>query len=473
MDVVRTHVEAAGGQVRIESAVGRGTTIRLEVPLSLAIIPVLLVSARGQRFAVPQADLLELALLEDERTRGAIEHVRGAPVLRLRDELLPLVPLGGVLQLGAAPLTDAPEGAHVVVVAAGDRRFGLVVDAVHDTEEIVVKPLHAALRRLGCYAGAAALGDGGVALILDARGLAARAGVDVAASRALEAPALEPAASDRQPSLVFRAGAGVQCTVPLSMVARLERVARSSIERVGASEVVQYRDTIMPIVRPEAVVPLGAAPAGPDDGEQALVVFEFGQPVALAVTEIVDVVELPLGARSPAQDTLFTLGKTVAFDKTTLVLDVYRIVRELAPAFIGDRRRAARALRVVVADASPAMRGALGAYLRSMGVEVVEADGPAAALRELGSARAGRVDAVVAEVSADEADGFDLLAALRRDRPALPVFGWIADGDASAAERALSLGARACVSRLRREELVAAFEKHGLGFRRSEDRRSA
>ena len=182
MDVVRTHIERAGGQVDIASVPGQGTCIRLKLPLSLAIIPVLLVGAEGRRFAIPQASLLELICIAEGREL-AIERVRGVPIHRLRGSVLPLLELADLLALGRADGGGPSRATHIVVVASGEQRYGLLVDTIHDAEEIVVKPIHGSLKRLGCYTGAAVLGDGGVALILDVKGLAARAGIEAAPAR--------------------------------------------------------------------------------------------------------------------------------------------------------------------------------------------------------------------------------------------------------------------------------------------------
>ena len=159
MDVARTQVERAGGQIELDSVLGRGTTVRLKMPLTLAIIPALLVRACGQRFAISQANLLELVFLNEDQARTSIEHVRGAPIYRLRGEVLPLVRLRDVLASRAAP-PSAAEGVSIVVVAVGSCRYGLVVDEIYDTEEIVIKPLHGPLKRLSCYSGATVLGNG-------------------------------------------------------------------------------------------------------------------------------------------------------------------------------------------------------------------------------------------------------------------------------------------------------------------------
>jgi CheY-like chemotaxis protein len=193
----------------------------------------------------------------------------------------------------------------------------------------------------------------------------------------------------------------------------------------------------------------------------------------MAVADIVDIVDLPIAGLASGDEVAFTLGQTVVFQKTTLILDVYRILRELAPHVLADRRGSPRALRVLVADDRVAMRGALAGYLRSLGVEVVEADSVDATLRELRTARAERFDAVVADPAMEPMSGADLFATLHRERPTLSTFAWTEEGDEAAARRALTSGAKACISNLRREDLIVAFEKQGLGFRRTDDRRTA
>jgi two-component system chemotaxis sensor kinase CheA len=336
MDVVRTQVEQAGGQVEIVSTPGKGTCVRLKMPLTLAIIPVLLVSAGGQRFAIPQASLLELLFLDGAQARVGIEKVRGVPIHRLRGGVLPLVCLASLL--GLPEHVGTREGTHVAVVGGGEHRYGLTVDAIHDTEEIVVKPIHGTLKRLGCYAGAAVLGDGGVALILDVKDLAARAGVAASVARKQEDAVARGERSERTQMMVFRAGAEVQCVVPVAMVARLERVPSSAFERVGDVEVVHYRDGVLPIVRPESVLPIGHTHAAE---QQLLIVLKLGQLVAMPVGEILDVVDLPEGMSGAVHDTPFALGTTVVLGRATLVLDVHRIVTELAPQAMRESRRAA------------------------------------------------------------------------------------------------------------------------------------
>jgi two-component system chemotaxis sensor kinase CheA len=249
MDVVRSNVEKIGGTVEINSSVGEGTTIQIRIPLTLAIIPALLVGCGGNRFAIPQASLLELVRLDPSSATRSIEWVDAAPVLRLRGKLLALLDLGQALGLRSQP---PAEDAFVVVVEAGGRKFGLLVDSVLDTEEIVVKPLHRVLKNLGVYAGATILGDGQVALILDIAGLAKRNGMS-ATRKLVEAESAQgqSAVDDGAKSLrlLMTRVAQNRVAFPLEEVTRIEEIPANSVERSGPREVLQYRGRIMPLVR--------------------------------------------------------------------------------------------------------------------------------------------------------------------------------------------------------------------------------
>ena len=453
LDVVLDRALQLGGQVEIDSQPGQGTTVRLTLPLTLAIIPALLVDVQGQRFAIPQNRLLDLVYLP------TIERVRDAEVYQWRGEILPLVRLGHLLKLGAASSTG---GHSVVVVMARQRRYGLVVDAILDTEEIVHRALHSQLQ-IRCYTGATVLGDGSPVLILDVQGIAAMAGIDTSMQVARpDDPAAEKD-EHAQPFVVFEAGEQALLAVPSRMVARLEHVRRQAIEVIGGDEVVQYQGSILPIVRPESVLPIGA-PSPSDLDEQPLVVFDFGHRVGLAVNKILDIANLT-PADEGAQNTPFGLGKAVVLGRTVLLLDVYQLVRKVAPRFVFERRREQRRARLLVVDDSLAMRASLSGFLRTHGFEVVEAASGDAALEEL-RAQPGRFDGVVTDLEMAGTDGLDLLAALRRDQPGLPAFVWTYLDDPAIAPRVLSAGARACVHKLRREDLVAALHDCGLGERR-------
>jgi two-component system chemotaxis sensor kinase CheA len=447
MDVVRTHVERAGGHVELISELGKGAAIRMKMPLTLAIIPALLVRDGGQRFAIPQANLLELVHLNEGQVKSSIEYVRGAPIYRLRGEILPVVRLAPLLR---RPSTETGS-LNLVVVSIGLRRYGLAVESIQDTEEIVVKPLHSMLKRLSCYAGATVLGDGGVALILDVGGVAAMAGIDLNSRHDEQRRAVATDDGARQSMIVFQAGENTRCAVPVSMVARLEQVESKAIEIVAGSEVLQYRGEIMPIIRPESVMPIGIAP--PDTGIQQLLVFNFGRPVGLAVSAIIDATEVDV---VHASDTPHTLGKTVIGGKTTLLVDVFSLVRQVAPGCLTEPGAQPRKPRVLLSDELDAMRASLAGFLRASGVEVVEVTNDAA-LRELrGQQRS--YDAIITGME-PVARGLELIRTLKLELPDLPVLCVSRD---DLREQAQAVGARACVRRVEREALLDALSSAGI-----------
>ena len=316
MDVVKSNLEKIGGAIDVSSVLGAGTTFHVKIPLTLAIVPALTVLCAGDRYAIPTVNLAQLVRLEAEQGRAGIELISGTPVYRLRGKLLPLVYLDHELGV-TEPDRSERDAVLVVVLQVEDRRFGLVVDDILDTQEIVVKPLSSQLENVPVYAGATILGDGSAALILDVLALAQRARV-LSAGRELAHGATGHADDDRVKTrvalLVALVGQDRQVAIPLEEVTRLEELPADSIEHVGNRELVQYRDEILPLVR------LGGLP---DDGVVAVVVCSTrGRSVGLVVDAIVDIVE---GAG--------VLGTAVVQDRITELLDVERAVREVDPGF--------------------------------------------------------------------------------------------------------------------------------------------
>ena len=236
MDVVKTNIEKIGGTVDVQSIAGHGTTLKIKIPLTLAIIPALIVTSGGERFAIPQVSLLELVRLEGADAIAGIEDIGGAPVYRLRGNLLPLVYLNRELRLASAtPLTRTGQAqvVNIVVLQADDRQFGLVVDEINDTEEIVVKPLGKQLKGLACFAGATIMGDGQVALILDVLGIAQMANVvaELRSHAVSERVAKNvESAGNRDSWLLFTVGEDGRMATQLSSVSRLEEIPVNSIE---------------------------------------------------------------------------------------------------------------------------------------------------------------------------------------------------------------------------------------------------
>jgi two-component system chemotaxis sensor kinase CheA len=345
MDVVKTNIEKISGLVDVQSVVGQGTTIRIKIPLTLAIIPALIVSAQGRRYAIPQVNLLELLRLDAASDGPQVETIQGTPVYRLRGRLLPLVDLREQLGL---PAREPCSATHIAVLQADDRQFGLVVDDISDTEEIVVKPLGSLLRHLDVYAGATIMGDGEVALILDTTALAEHAGVlaEDAAQRSTtdepdQAKRADDAAedADRAQLLLMSLSDGRRLGLNLDMVDRLEDLQRSAIEQVGGYEVVQYRDGLLPLVRLDRVYSADGADrfvdvGSPDDRLQVVVCSHRDVLVGLVVSEILDIVDDELAVRS-ALGSGGRYGSVVVDGHVTEILDVGHAVGDLDLAVSG------------------------------------------------------------------------------------------------------------------------------------------
>ena len=462
MDVVRTHVEQAGGHAEIESVLGQGTTVRLKMPLTLAIIPALLVRANSQRFAIPQVNIVELVYLTQTQALAAIEWVRGVAIHKLRGEIIPVVDLRTTLGVPAASLQTEETGTYCVVVASGARRYSLILDGIDNTEEVVIKPLRGQLKRLSCYSGATVLGDGGVALILDVAGIAAKAGIDLSSQRRNEVASDATSRSTHQQMMIFRTGGGVQCAVPVSMVARLEQVQAADIEVVAQMEVLQYRGQLLPIVRPEAS--LSMTRSAVSKCTQLLVVFDFGQLVAMAVDDVVDVVDLDVETISSHYAGAFINGKAVVFGQTTLLLDVFALMRSLAPHFLRPHRKTQALKKVVVVDRSEALRSSLTRFLQETGIIAVGVSSVEAACRELRAEQATGAQAVVVDADEILAQGAEAVRLLRGDSKQLVnVVAWtVRDGD-DLSRRLTVAGVPHCFHKLEREQILSALQTMAAG----------
>jgi two-component system chemotaxis sensor kinase CheA len=336
--VVKTNVERIGGNVDVQSSRGKGTTVRVKIPLTLAIIPALVVTCCGERYAIPQVSLLELVRLEADKVSTGIELVHGAPVYRLRGQLLPLVYLSRELKLEVDPnRAKQSDGAvNIVVLQADERQFGLVVDHINDTEEIVVKPLRKQLKTVKTFAGSSIMGDGKVALILDVLGLAQRASVITETrERAMSEKIAESVNQEEKQTFLLFAGPGdSRMAIPLSTLARLEEFPVAQVEMSGSQWVTQYRGQILPLIRLNVVLEerrnklraLQAPPTADSGPIQVLVLNHEGRAFGLVVEKILDIIEDPADVRSPATRAA-VLYSVLIGNRVTELLDIPAILR--------------------------------------------------------------------------------------------------------------------------------------------------
>jgi two-component system chemotaxis sensor kinase CheA len=336
MDVVKSSIEKIGGTVEAQSRLGRETTVRIKIPLTLAIIPALMVTSGGGHYAVPQANLLEIVRLDGMQGHTGIEWVLNAPVYRLRGILLPLVYLNRELKAEEVWGRTRSGNVNILVLQADKQQFGLVVDRIDDAGEIVVKPLGRHLKEIPAFSGATILGDGKVALILDVIGIARSAGVvyPVPEDRRKLLTALPDfGAGEREALLIVRHSQGRRGALPLSLVTRLEEFSSAAIERSGLRQVVQYRGDIMPLIRLSQVI--GEDSCAQDDGETKIrvVVCRHKQRcVGLVVDEIIDVVEERITI-TPNEQTPGVRGCAVIQGEVTDLLDIRAMIEAAEPGF--------------------------------------------------------------------------------------------------------------------------------------------
>jgi len=415
MDVVRTNIEKIGGTVELSSIPGKGSKFVIKIPLTLAIVSALIVECGNERFAIPQISVVEL-VRASSNTDHAIESINGTPVLRLRNRLLPLVSLRDLLRL-EAPASDQQEvdrrrlDAFIVVAQVGAYSFGIIVDRVFDTEEIVVKPVAPILRNISLFSGNTILGDGSVVMILDPNGIAAETGEISIAEGAQEGVDEQRAGGggEKVAFLVFQAGDKSPKAVPLSLVARLEEIERTKIEHSNGQNVVQYRGHLMPLVTMD----------GPRDltgeGRQPVLVFaDRGRSMGLVVDQIVDIVEEHMSVELSSEQSGY-LGSAVIDGKATDIIDAGYYLTVAFKDWFGNSDEkpygSGAGNRILLVDDSPFFRNLLAPLLVVAGYQVVTANGPKEALR---LCEAGETfDVIVSDIEMPEMDGFAFAEAVR------------------------------------------------------------
>jgi two-component system chemotaxis sensor kinase CheA len=466
MDVVKTNIEKIGGTVELVSKEGRGATFTIKIPLTLAIVSALIVEAGGERFALPQIGVVELVRVAAGGARpgsggqdGAprIERIKDAPVLRLRDRLLPLVSLAGLLRL--APPEDAATEGFVAVMQVGGQAFGIILDRVFDTEEIVVKPVAPILRHVTMFSGNTILGDGSVIMILDPNGIGRAAGVGLDAGGAEDrrsAPAAAGLRSDRSTSLLlFRAGEGAPKAVPLGLVARLEDISAERIEMSGTTPVVQYRGGLMPLV---SVAPVWTRPD--DAARQAVLVFtENDRAMGLMVEEILDVVEERLVIQ-PGSGRPGFIGSAVVAGRVTEVIDTAHWLAQAGEDWFRAARPASTGAarpRVLLVEDSAFFRHLVVPGLAAAGYDVAAVENPAIALRlrEEGVP----FDAVISDIEMPEMDGIAFAEALRAGGPwsAVPLIALSSRTDPADIARGREAGFTDYVGKYDRDALLQSL----------------
>ena len=459
MDVVRSNIDQIGGTIDVKSVAGQGASFTIKIPLTLAIIAALIVDVAGNRFAIPQVAVVELVRARkggDHR----IERIKDTAVLRLRDKLLPLARLSRLLGIDGK---DELEGGFIVVTQVGSQTFGIVVDGVFHTEEIVVKPMSSKLRDIPTFSGNTILGDGSVIMIVDPNGVARSFGSTVVSQMATAERAQpqrqEKADADTTSLLMFRAGSSQPKAVPLSLITRLEEIDARKIELSNGRHMVQYRGQLMPLV---SMTEAGVK----NEGAQPLLVFSDGQrSMALVVDEIVDIVDDHLDIQV-ASATPGVLGSAVIKGSATEIIDVAHFLPLAFEDWFRrkDQTQRRRQHSVLLVDDSPFFRNMLVPVLQAAGYAVTAVGSAAEALAMIQQDRV--FDVTITDIEMADMDGFELAEALRADErcAAMPVIALSSQVSPELIDRGRRAGLADYVAKFDRQGLIAALmEQAGIG----------
>jgi two-component system chemotaxis sensor kinase CheA len=448
-------LDQIGGSIDVHSVQGKGLSFTIKIPLTLAIVSALIVQSSGERFAIPQLSVVELVRVHGQ-SEHRIERIKDAAVLRLRSKLLPLVRLSSLLKLDGDKAI--PDKGFIVVTHVGAQTFGVVVDSVFHTEEIVVKPMATKLRHIGMFSGNTILGDGSVIMIIDPNGVSQEIGAAVAGAVAAHADieAEQHAAVENLVSLlVFRAGSPEPKAVPLSLVTRLEEIDCRQIELSNGRHMVQYRGQLMPLVCTSGEVKIKR------EGAQPLLVFSDGhRSMGLAVDEIVDIVEDKLDIQV-GSDRAGVLGSAVVRGQATEIIDVgHFLPLAYADWFRGlDLRISHQERKLLLVDDSAFFRNMLSPVLKAAGYEVTAVSSAQEALATLKKGK--RFDALVTDIDMPDMDGFALAEAVRGELKfsEIPMIALSSHSSPESIERGRRAGFHDYVAKFDRQSLIAALKE--------------
>ena len=455
MDVVRTNIDQIGGTIDIKSVAGEGSSVTIKIPLTLAIVSALSVEAGGDRFAIPQLSVVELVRAR-ANSEHRIERIKDTAVLRLRNKLLPLMHLKKLLKIDDGSSSD-PENGFIVVTQVGSQTFGIVVDGVFHTEEIVVKPMSTKLRHIDMFSGNTILGDGAVIMIIDPNGIAKALGASGHASHEIadENAALRAASAEQLTSLlVFRAGSDQPKAVPLGLVTRLEEVAAEKIELSNGRWMVQYREQLMPLVQMSGVNVRTS-------GSQPILVFaDDGRSMGLVVDEIIDIVEERLNIEvAGSSDGI--LGSAVIKGQATEVIDVGHFLPMAFADWFSrkEMRPSLSAQSVLLVDDSAFFRNMLAPVLKAAGYKVRVAP---SAQEGLAALRSGQTfDVVLTDIEMPDMNGFEFAETIRSDThlASMPIIALSSLVSPAAIERGRQAGFHDYVAKFDRPGLIAALKE--------------
>jgi len=465
MDVVKSNLDNLGGVVDVQSVVGEGTTFRIKLPLTLAIVPSLLVSIGDERFAIPQVNLDELLRIPSSQVKERIEVVGDAKVVRLREDLLPLLSLSEILGLSPDLQSDKKNAVNIAVVSAGSLRYGLIVDKLHDSVEIVVKPLGRHLKICSEYAGATILGDGRVALILDVSNLASRAeltNIEGSMTGTTEDEQQQQIihVGDIELFLLFRSAKTEQFAVPLNLVSRIERIKSHQMEKLGERYVIQYMGGSIPLFAMHEV-----ASVKPIEEQQTYIVIVFvisGKEFGLLVTGPLDTAEVSVDVDDRVFKQPGILGSMVIGKHTTLIVDIYGFIKTIQPQWLEhDEAEEIERPTILLAEDAAFFREQVRAILDDEGFNVITAEDGAVAW-DLLQAHDEEISLVVTDIEMPNMNGFELTQKIKKDNrfSSIPVIAVTSLSEERHRIEGKKVGINDYQLKLDRQKLIESIKKY-------------
>jgi len=469
MDVVKTNIEKLGGTMEIMTTPGRKTTFRLTLPLTLAIISSLVVEVEGQKFALPQVNLQGLIRIKPGDYTRKIENIKGSDVLRHRGKLLPVIHLAEVLGREKRDF-NTESIIRVLVIKSGSKLFGLVVDTIHDGEEILVKPLPRFLNDCHCYSGVTIMGDGRTAMILDPEGIISRAGLrfmdemrDIASKEAL---ASDYSLTESQNLLLFKCSGPETLGIDLSMVARVEKIHSSQIETIGNREYIQFRGEAVRIIRPENYLPISHSANSCERLYVIIPKLVEGQ-VGILIEKIIDTMEAEIKFNKEDMKARGLVGSAILDNRIVLFINMYELFEMAEPkkaSAPAEIKETSASKTVLLAEDTPFFIKMEKKYLESAGYKVLAAPNGKEAWKLL---QENNVDAVVSDIEMPIMDGYELVRKIRADQRLanLPVIAVTSRADKPSVQRGMEAGFDFYEVKLDRERLLEklemALEKRG------------